>query len=577
MSGASTLELPVSLFDGLRRTIRDHPELGIQLIDNRGRPAGRRSFGEQVEAARSMARRYRALGIAPGDRVLVSLGTSWEWLDAWFGALWAGALPVAIAPPGALGSPAAQIEKTLRVAHRVGARVLVCTDAVLREAERALAGGLAERALEGPLATELVEIGRLLATPPGPPVPEPDAAPEDVAFLQLTSGSTGLPRAVQISHGSAVHNPIAITSKIIEVHDRRPVGAMVCWLPLYHDMGLIGCVINAMVNGIPLELLNPRSFLARPWIWLERAAAWPDVMSPAPNFGYQLCCERAAGRIPADLDLSGFRDAMTGSEMVRPETCELFLETFRPHGFRRSQLRACYGLAEATLAVTVDSQLEGARTRPVPAGAEVLLAGSAAGLAEVVSNGTPIPDTRVEIRDPAGRPQPAGRIGELWIAGPGLMSGYDRDPAATAETLQDGWLDSGDLGFLDEAGELYLVGRSKEILILRGQNLMPHELEWVADGICGTGGTSRAAAFSVPGADGERAVMVLESEAGDAETLERLRREVAGAIGRTLAIPLADLVLVRRGTIPRTSSGKLQRSALRESYLRGEVARLDDP
>jgi fatty-acyl-CoA synthase len=577
MSGASTLDLPASLFEGLRRTIRDRPEVGIELIDNRGRPAGRRTFAEQVDAARLMARRYRAFGVAPGERVLVSLGTSWEWLDAWFGALWAGALPVAIAPPGALGSPAAQVEKTLRVADRVGARMLVCTDAVLREAERALADGLAERALGRPLAAELVEVGRLLETPPGPPVPEPGAAPEQVAFLQLTSGSTGLPRAVQISHGAAVHNPIAITSKIIEVHDRRPVGALVCWLPLYHDMGLIGCVVNAMVNAIPLELLNPRSFLARPWIWLERVAASRDVMSPAPNFGYQLCCERAAGRIPADLDLTGFRDAMTGSEMVRPETCELFLDTFRPHGFERSQLRPCYGLAEATLAVTVDCQLRGPRTRPMPAGADVVLEGGGAGIAEVVSNGTPIPDTRVEIRDPAGHPQPAGRVGEVWISGPGLMSGYHQDPEATAQVLAGGWLDTGDLGFLDQDGELYLVGRSKEILILRGQNLMPHELEWVADGVGGTGGSSRSAAFSVPGPDGERAVLVLESEAGDDATLDRLRHEVAGAIGRSLSIPLADLVLVRRGAIPRTSSGKVQRRALRESYLRGEVARLDAP
>jgi acyl-CoA synthetase (AMP-forming)/AMP-acid ligase II len=353
------------------------------------------------------------------------------------------------------------------------------------------------------------------------------------------------------------------------------VGALLCWLPLYHDMGLVGCVLNSMLNGIPLELLNPRSFLARPWIWLERAATWPDLMSPSPNFGFQLCCERAAGKIPADLDLSGFREAMTGSEMVRPETAELFAETFAPYGFRRNQLRPCYGLAEATLAVTVDSQLEGVRSRPLPATADALLGGAAAGVAEVVSNGTAIPDTRVAIRDPAGHPQLAGQVGEVWIAGPGLMSGYYRDPRATAEVLVDGWLDSGDLGFVDDQGELYLVGRSKEILILRGQNLMPHELEWVADGVCGTGGASRAAAFSVPGADGEQAVLVLETEAGDPGSLDRLRRDVAGAIGKSLAIPLADLVLVRRGTIPRTSSGKLQRRAVRESYLRGEIERLD--
>ncbi|HVS66000.1 MAG TPA: AMP-binding protein [Thermoanaerobaculia bacterium] len=571
---APSLDLPGDLFAGLRRTADERPELAIHLVDNRGRPAGRRTFREQLDSARAMARRYAALGVEPGDRVLVSLGTSWEWLDAWLGALWGRALPVAIAPPGALGSPAAQVEKTLRVAQRIEARVLVCTDTVEREAQRALGSGLEEQALGGPLRTELLEIGRLCSTPQSGEVPEPRADPEDTAFLQLTSGSTGLPRAVEISHGAALHNPIAVAAKIVEVHEGRGTGALVSWLPLYHDMGLVGCLLNAMLNGIPLELLNPRSFLARPWIWLERAAAWPDVMSPAPNFGYQLCCERAAGRVPPGLDLSGFRDAITGSEMVRPETAELFLSTFALNGFRPAQLRPSYGLAEATLAVTIDPRLEGPRARPAPAGAETLLAAGGAAMAEVVSNGTPIGDTAVEIRDATGRARPAGEVGEVWISGPGMMSGYFRDPEATATTLVDGWVDTGDLGFVDSDGELYLVGRSKEILLLRGQNLMPHELEWLADGVSGSGGSTRSAAFSVPAANGEQAVLVLESSSDDPEALAGLRREVASTIGRALSIPLADLVLVRRGAIPRTSSGKVQRGAVREAYLRGTIERL---
>jgi fatty-acyl-CoA synthase len=572
MSGAPTLDLPENLFAGLRRTAHRRPDLAIHMIDNRGRPAGRRTFADQLDAARAMARRYATIGVEPGDRVMISLGTSWEWLDAWLGAFYAGALPVAIAPPGALGSPGAQVEKTLRVAQRIEARALVCTDVVEREARRALAAGLGERVLDGPLRTELLEIGRLSATPEAGPLPEPSPPAHATAFLQLTSGSTGLPRAVEISHGSALHNPIAVTAKIIEAHDRRPTGTLVSWLPLYHDMGLVGCLFNAMLNGIPLELLNPRSFLARPWIWLERAAASRDVMSPAPNFGYQLCCERAAGRIPRDLDLSGLRDAITGSEMVRPETAELFLLTFGGNGFRPSQLRPSYGLAEATLAVTIDPRLEGPRTRPMPAGSESLAAG--AGSSEVVSNGTPIGDTAVEVRDPGGRSRPAGEVGEVWIRGPGMMSGYFRDPEATAATLVDGWVDTGDLGFLDSDGELYLVGRSKEILILRGQNLMPHELEWIADRVAGSGGATRSAAFSVAGADGEQAVLVLESSANDDQTIARLRREVASAIGRALSIPLADLVVVKRGAIARTSSGKVQRRAVRDAYLRGTLERL---
>lgn len=574
MTTTSSLDLPENLFAGFRRTAADRPDVTIRLVDNRGRPAGSRTIAEQLDAARAMARRYTALGVEPRDRVLVSLGTSWEWLDSWLGALYARALPVAIAPPGALGSPAAQVEKTLRVAQRIDARLLVCSDAVEREAAHALGSGLVERSLDGPLATEILDVERLKRSPESGPLEEPGADAEETAFLQLTSGSTGLPRAVEISHRAVVHNPIAVTRKIIEPHDWRPIGAIVSWLPLFHDMGLIGCLMNSMLNGLTLELINPRSFLARPWIWLERTAAWPDAMAPSPNFGYQLCCERAAGRIPDGLDLSGWRDAITGSEMVRPETVELFNETFGPHGFRSGQLRPSYGLAEATLAVTMDDRMRGARTRPVPADAAALLPADGGGLAEVVSNGSPIPDTRIEIRDPAGRARAAGEIGEVWIGGPGIMSRYFQDPAATAEVLRDGWVDSGDLGFLDEDGELYLVGRSKEILILRGQNLMPHELEWVADGVAGSGGSMRSAAFSVPGPDGERAVLVLESSSGRPEALEQLRHDVASAVGRALSISLSDLVVVRRGAIPRTSSGKVQRRAVRDAYLRGELERL---
>ena len=276
-----------------------------------------------------------------------------------------------------------------------------------------------------------------------------------------------------------------------------------------------------------------------------------------------------ADRDLSGLDLSGWRDSMCGSEMIRADTMRSFAETFAPAGLRPEQLRPCYGLAETTLSVSFDRRLEGIRTKPVPLGT------FDGGLQEVVSNGTAVIDTEIQVRTPAGGQRPASEVGEVWVRGPGLFSGYYNDPDATAEVLRDGWFDTGDLGFLDQDGELYLTGRSKEILILQGTNIMPHDLEWVAEGVAGSGGSQRAGAFSVPCSAGEQAVLVLETT-GKKHFDAALRGNIARAIGRELSIPLADVVLVKRGSLPRTSSGKVQRRELRNRYLRGEIERLGD-
>jgi fatty-acyl-CoA synthase len=557
-----------NLFRALERTVRDRPLGGITLLDNRGRPASRRTFGEIVAAAQLTARRLAALGVAPEERLLLCLPTSWEWIDAWLGAQYLGARPVAIAPPGALGSPTAQVEKTLRVAQRLGAKLLIGSDAVLREARSALAGGIEERSLGAPLLARLVEADELSKTAPAAALPVPDARPEEVAFFQLTSGSTGLPRAVAISHRAVLHNSAAMLELVTRPHG-RPVGDLVSWLPLYHDMGLVGFFLNCLVAGIEGTLMSPRTFLARPWLWLETISRCRDVLSPGPNFAYQLCSERIDRERMAGLDLRRWRDAITGSEMVRPETGAAFCDHFESAGFTPGQLRASYGLAETTLCVTMDCRSQGLRTRPLPPGAHSTGAGSER--REVVSNGVPVPDTEVAIVAPDGRRRPPLQIGSVRVRGPGVMSGYLDDPEAN-KALQDGWLDTGDLGFLDSDGELYLTGRTKEILILHGQNLMPHDLEWLAEGVAASGGSERAGAFSIPGQTGEQAVLVVETADAGPEQIEALRHDVARAIGRTLSVPIADLVLVRRGTIPRTSSGKIQRAALREMYLRGELA-----
>jgi fatty-acyl-CoA synthase len=414
----------------------------------------------------------------------------------------------------------------------------------------------------------------LAATPPaGSIVVAGSSRPEDLAFLQFTSGSTGRPRAVSVSHGAVLHNNLAASEAIGEPHGapaHQWAAGMVTWLPLHHDMGLVGCLLLSMTLGLDVTLLQPTAFLARPRRWLQELSKIGPTFSPAPNFGYQLCAERLRPEQLEGLDLSRWRAALAGAEMVRPDTMAAFADRTAPCGFRPERLMPCYGLAEAALAVTMDAQGRGLRTQEPPGGAEVSL-----GLGDVACVGGPLRDTRIEIRAPDGTALPEDHLGEVCVNGPGLFSGYHGDPAETAEALRDGWLRTGDLGFLHR-GELYVAGRLKDVLILRGDNVMPHELEWLAEAVVGTGGTERAGAFSISrGPQGEEPVLVVETTVTDAAALAELGHAVRQRVGRELGLPLADLAFVRRGRIPKTTSGKVRRRELARQYLDAELERLD--
>ncbi|MEM8931867.1 MAG: fatty acyl-AMP ligase [Acidobacteriota bacterium] len=553
------LDPDATLPDLLDRAALCFPERGIAIFDGRGRRHERRTYVQVRDAARLAASRWSMLGVRPGDRVLVAQPTSWDWLDAWLGAVLLGALPVAVAPGAVLGAARAHLEKVDRLVRRLGARYVVVSDAFRKEARAAgfdAAAGAAITPAELARTTPATVVG-----------PRPSA--EDLAFLQLTSGSTGLPRAVMIRHRSALHNAWA-NGRAIGVPHGAPTHAwadsMVSWLPLHHDMGLVGCLLLSIFAGHDLWLFQGTTFLAKPRLWLEHLGRHGTAFTPAPNFGYQLCLERLSPTDREGLDLSGWHDAMTGAEMVRSETVEGFCEAFDPHGFKPETFRPCYGLAEGTLAVTFDQKGRGMRTRPMPEAA-----GEGHALADVVCVGEPIDDTVVEIVGPDGRPLPDGAVGEIRAQGPSIFAGYWNDAEATAEGLRDGWLHTGDLGFLHD-GELYITGRSKDVLILRGHNVMPHELEWHAEAVTGGGGALRSGAFSVArGAQGEEAVLVVEVQDRDPENLAAMAREIRSRIGRTLSLTVADIAFVRRGRIPKTTSGKVQRRQLRHEYWTGSL------
>jgi acyl-CoA synthetase (AMP-forming)/AMP-acid ligase II len=554
-----------NLPDALARGAHDAPDSGLTVFDRRGRNVGRRSYRDLLQSAMQTAGRLAAQGVLPGDRVVVALPTSFDWFDVWLGAILLGALPVATAPGAAVGASRIQLDKLLGVVDNLTAALIVSTES--------LAGKLAEEPERDNPLPACITPGALAETSGASFIRAP-ADPEDTAFLQLTSGSTGFPRAVQITHGGALHNARALDINIAAPHRascRGFIDHWASWVPLYHDMGLI-TNLTLMINGIDLDLMPPEAFLGRPRRWLELLSSGGSSVATAPNFGYQLCIDRLRDADLEGLDLAPWQAAFSAAEMVRPETVAGFLDKFGRCGFRPESYRPCYGLAEATLVVAIDQAGGAPRTLPVPTG----LADSGFEMREVFCLGEPVIDTRIEIAAPDGSGLPDGTVGEVRIQGPSVFSGYYNDPEATAEALVDGWLRTGDLGFM-QAGELYLTGRLKDLLIVRGENIMPHELEWMAESASGGGAMERAAAFSISrGGQGEEIVLVLETNEKDPANLEPMLRDLRVEVGREFGLTLADLVPVRRGQLPKTTSGKVQRGVVRDLYLAGELVRLVD-
>ena len=543
----------------LERAARDHPTTGVSISDARGRQFERRTFNVVLDSAHEVARGLVADGLAPGEPVAVSFPTSWEWLEGWLGTALAGGLPLAVPAPAALRDPTAQIDLYRYLANAMGCHRVLAGSALLETVRTAGADDVAQR-IRPPEAWQRLIHGEL-------PVVSDD--PEATAFLQLTSGSTGRPRAVEVPNRGAMHNPQA-SDRAIGAPFGEPAHAwaerMVSWVPLYHDMGLVGSLLLPVLTGLEVFILRPEAFLGRPLLWLQAIADSEATFSTAPNFAYQMVADRLAGSLPTDLDLSGWRTALCGAEMVRPETAAALNGALQPRGLDPRAFRPCYGMAETTLAVTFDCRHRGLRSRSVPGKPDA---------AEVACNGVPIDDTEVRIVSSGdGSTVSEDTVGEVEVSGPGVMTSYYRDPEATAEVLTDGWLSTGDLGFLHD-GELYLAGRLKEILIVHGHNWMPEEIERVADQIIGGGGRTRSAAFSVAAdAEGERAVLVVELAPDQRARGDELEPAIRSAVGRTLGLPLADVAFVARGSIPRTTSGKLQRRKLRLDYERGEVERI---
>ncbi len=549
--------------DSLVRALEtaSHSRRGVRFLD-RKENAQHVSYAQLFERASAVAGGLHKLGIGRGDRVALILPTGLSFFDAFFGAMFAGAVPVPMYPPVRIGRLDEYHVRTAAMIRGAGAR-LVLTDARIRR----LLGQTIERAVP--------ELGC-------EPIDAVDRSTErrvrvrsdDLAFIQFSSGTTARPKPVCLTHRQVLANVRALLVTILDAYPET--GALqhsgVSWLPLYHDMGLVGGVFSALVHPGDLTLIPPELFVARPSLWLRAISKYQATISMAPNFAYALCADRISEEELEGVDLSSWRIALNGAEPVTPSVLERFLVRFAPHGFRREALSPVYGLAEAALAVTFSDlrcpfswtefdgdQLAGRGRACPPSGARHIH--------PLASVGKPLPGFQVRIVDDRGTPVGDDRVGHVRIKGPSIMEGYLGMPEATGASFDGEWLASGDTGFL-HSGELYLYGRHKDMIVLRGRNYAPQDVEQILDAVPGVR-TGCYAAFGVVPAqgDGEQLVVLVERRRGRGGGDGELAASVSQRITDRSGLVPADVLILQAGTLPRTSSGKIRRAAARYQYL----------
>ncbi|HVW41237.1 MAG TPA: fatty acyl-AMP ligase [Amycolatopsis sp.] len=511
------------------------------FLNEDGEETASLTYGELHARAASVAAELRR-HCEPGDRALLLFPQCLDFIVAYFACLYAQVVAVPVNPPRRN-------------------RVQEATRAILRDCEPAAV--LTLGAMAG-LRSTVDQLAGDVRWIPVDEVPEADFEPlpvtaETPAFLQYTSGSTSDPKGVVVSHGNLVANQEMIRHGF--GHDEH--STVVGWAPFFHDQGLIGNVLQPLYVGATAILMSPMAFIRRPLLWLEVISRYRAHTSGGPNFAFDACVAAVPKGVP-DVDLSCWQIAFNGAEPIRPQTLRRFADTFAPYGFRESALYPCYGLAEATLIVTGSRKGRGPRTAEVdPAELGRGRFAEAPGGRLLAGSGSVLPGEDVRIVDPeTGQPCAAGEIGEIRVAGDHVTQGYWKRPEANAFT--GGYLRTGDLGVVAD-GELYVVGRLKDLIIIRGRNHYPQDIEQTAQQAHVAARPGACAAFTVDGK------LVVVQEIGREYRKDADPLEVAGAIRAAVLaehqISLGDVVLARAGQLSRTSSGKIMRAAARKRYL----------
>jgi 1-acyl-sn-glycerol-3-phosphate acyltransferase len=477
----------------------------------------------------------------------------------------AGAVPVPMYPPFRPDQIEEYARRQRAILRNAGARVLVTFAEALRVA-KLLQGAVPS--LEH--VTTIDDLGE-----PGTSDPPPRGESGDPALIQYTSGSTGDPKGVLLSHANLLANIRAIGQALAV----RPDDVTVSWLPLYHDMGLIGTWLGSLYHGVPLVLMSPLAFLSRPSRWLAAVHAHSGTMSAAPNFAFDLCVHKIADDDIRGLDLGSWRLAMNGSEAVSPDTIDRFIRRFTPFGFKAGAMCPVYGLAEASVALTMSpidrlARVDALVRDPFERTREVRpTAATDPHALRFVSCGRPLPDHQIRVVDPSGQPLGERVEGHVQFRGPSVTGGYFRNPEATRAVMHDGWMDSGDLGYQAD-GELFITGRVKDIIIQAGRNICAQEVEEAAGAAPGIRkGCIAAFGIHEPALGTERLVVVAETRERDRTRWDTLRTGVQERVTAAIGVPPDVVVIARPGTVLKTPSGKVRRSVIRDAYLRGTLGR----
>jgi fatty-acyl-CoA synthase len=520
------------------------------------------TFERLATDSRALANALHERGVKKGDRVALILPTAEEFVRAFLAVVRSGAIPVPLYPPIGLGQLGGYLDHSKHIVGAARAAYVITNSQI-----KAVLGKLFDYVpelrtmllmsdLEGGDASRFVD---------------PRVTPEDVCFLQFTSGSTSAPKGVVVTHENLAHNSYAVMRHGLATDDSD---RGLSWLPLFHDMGLIGFVLAPIAHRVPVTFLSPILFLKRPAVWLEYLSKHRGTITYGPNFSYALATKRVRESDLGGVDLSCVRVAGCGAEPIQAATLRAFADKYAPYGFRTDAFVPSYGMAEYTLAIAFSHGLP----TDVVVADELWTSGTAKKAepgedetVELVSCGPAFPEHGIRIVDQAtGAVLPERRVGEIQVSGPSVMRGYYENREKTDETIErDGWLHTGDLGYLAD-GQIYICGRAKDVIIVNGKNYYPQDLEWAAGHVEGVR-TGNAIAFAAYREGLGREAVVVVAETREAEGHDKLEAEIKKAVYDATGLMADEVALIEAGALPKTSSGKVQRSKARERYEAGEL------
>ncbi|HET9628200.1 MAG TPA: fatty acyl-AMP ligase [Novosphingobium sp.] len=534
---------------------------GLNFHDARGNLARVYPFRELRDDALAVARRLIAQGVRPEDRIALIAETGPEFAAMFCGTIYAGAWPVPLPLPTSFGGKENYIEQLVVQLNSSDPSILFYPAEISE-----MAGAAAERQGCAGMSFEA-----FLAQPAVDDITLPQARPDQICYLQYSSGSTRFPHGVAVTHEALLNNLAGHGHGMKLIQSDRCVS----WLPWYHDMGLVGCFLSPIANQVSADYLKTEDFARRPLAWLDMVSRNPGTtLSYSPTFGYDICARRISSQshVAERFDLSRWRIAGNGADMIRPDVMQGFVNAFADAGFKAAAFLPSYGLAEATLAVTIMPPGEGIRVELVE---EERLSGCPRDLSRparyraIVNCGKPVRDMVVEIRGERGSALADHHIGKVWCKGPSVMHSYFRDPDSTDACLVDGWLDTGDMGYMAD-GYLFIVGRAKDMIIINGKNHWPQDIEWAVEQLPGFH-QGDIAAFSVESESGEEVPAVLvHCRVSDPVERKKLHDQIKDKV-RSITGMNCVVELVPPRTLPRTSSGKLSRAKARNLYLAGEI------